>query len=455
MTVIGLGFLVLFAYVMIFRREHFLFCVALAMTVPDSAFIVVRGIGVSPYFVSLILLAILSAAALIWPPLSSQRAPANTWTPMALLSVALAVYIVLLTVGAPAWFAGTPIVSPRLSGTNEAGAVFTPLAFTDSNIAQLGYFFLNVGLVFYIARTSRRESAMQMLMLGLGVGIAIALFVTAVESLVTYDIHQVFDNSPRNFYATELSEVRMRGQFSEPSHLAAFATAALAFMLAATRVTTGKLKIAAILIVVMSAVCVVGSGAGTAAIAILPLAIVYVVGAVVRIITSWKVHPGVVVAIPAAVALLVLALPTAIRAVTDLVSSKLDSISYVIRAPQDSNAWDVLWQTHGLGVGLGSNRSSSLGMMMLSTVGIPGTVILVVLLGFVLVAAARTASVRPAAWALLAYATCAVISMADFTNPVLWLAAGACYAEYKRSVSSGAQSETPANPLGLATTRVH
>jgi hypothetical protein len=248
MTILGLGFAVLFGYFLLFRRKQFLFCVALAMTVPDSAFVVVKGIGVSPYYVSLILLATLSAWSLVRPPKDDKIDYQNPWTPLAILSVCLVVYTLLLTLGATSWFAGIPIISARISGTNEAGAVFTPLSYTDSNSAQLAYFILNLALVFYVSRSSQRESPIKMLAIGLGVGVALAVCVTAIELLITYDVHALFDNSPRNFYATELSETRVRGQFSEPSHLAAYATAALAFMLSALRGQRGIGLVGAILL---------------------------------------------------------------------------------------------------------------------------------------------------------------------------------------------------------------
>jgi hypothetical protein len=258
------------------------------------------------------------------------------------------------------------------------------------------------------------------------------LLVTVIQIGVSYGVHGIFDNSPRNFYATQLSETRMRGQFSEPSHLGAFATAALAFALSAARVMTGRARIFSIALAAGSVVCVIASATGTALVAIIPLVAIYVVGGIARAVISGKVSSFVIVALPVAAGATIVLMPRAIQLVNDLVSTKLTSISYIIRAPQDANAWSLLWGTNGLGVGLGSNRSSSLATMMLSTVGVPGVLLLSIMLISVLYVAARSRASRPAAWALLAYVTCAAISVADFTSPVMWLAAGACYAEYKR-----------------------
>jgi O-antigen ligase len=177
-------------------------------------------------------------------------------------------------------------------------------------------------------------------------------------------------------------------------------------------------------------------------------------GGALRLISTWRLPVWLVVGTPAALGVAILLFPRVVQMGTDLVSTKLDSISYVIRAPQDANAWKVLWETNGLGVGLGSNRSSSLALMMLSTIGIPGVVMLGILLVTIVYSAAKGRRSRPAAWALVAFITCASISLADFTSPVLWMAVAACYAVYKRehvSYPGGAPGLLPAPSTLTAT----
>ena len=104
-------------------------------------------------------------------------------------------------------------------------------------------------------------------------------------------------------------------------------------------------------------------------------------------------------AVPAVVVLALLASSLAALApgvvasateVTDATMSKGDSSSYDERTKTDADSMDLLMQTNGLGVGWGSNRSSSLVPGLLSTIGIPG-VILVLSFALALVRQVRRA----------------------------------------------------------------
>ncbi len=63
--------------------------------------------------------------------------------------------------------------------------------------------------------------------------------------------------------------------------------------------------------------------------------------------------------------------------VFDATLSKGDSSSYDERTKTDADSMDLLMQTNGIGVGWGSNRSSSLLPGLLSTIGIPGVLLVV------------------------------------------------------------------------------
>ena len=99
--------------------------------------------------------------------------------------------------------------------------------------------------------------------------------------------------------------------------------------------------------------------------------------------------------------------------------SKSDSGSFVNRSASDLYALQLLLQTHGVGVGLGSNRSSSMLASLLSTVGIAGVVsfglFCVHLLGSL---PDEDAWLRWAAFALLANMC---LDISDVTMPMLWL----------------------------------
>ncbi|GAJ30546.1 hypothetical protein [Acidomonas methanolica] len=69
--------------------------------------------------------------------------------------------------------------------------------------------------------------------------------------------------------------------------------------------------------------------------------------------------------------------PDVIRAAQDVMTDTMDkknSLSYKERSQKDADAMTAFYQTHGLGTGWGSNRSSSLIPSFLSTIGIVGLV---------------------------------------------------------------------------------
>lgn len=119
------------------------------------------------------------------------------------------------------------------------------------------------------------------------------------------------------------------------------------------------------------------------------------------------------------VLLILMALPAIRNVVLSQTLEKSGSDSAVVRVAADVFALSLVSQTHGLGVGLGSNRPSSLAPALLSQVGIPG-------LALFLCAAANTLWNLPLEhrWISLA-AAALLISMAiglpDISFPFLWI----------------------------------
>lgn len=447
MTPLGLIFLGLFLTVLIVRPASFIWCVIAAMPFPDSAMLVIGGIGVSPYFGSLIVVAFLA----LGDRLHSSRKLSSSWTPVGCLAVCFLTYTLLLTMVAPSWFKGLPINSPRMGGNNELGALFTPLTYSDSNAAQLIYLALNLVLVLYISRLPNLGSPRDYLLVGFLAAVTIAIVVTALENVGLYSIHSFFDNSPRNFYGAELTELRFRGQFSEPSHLGAVATAGAVFALSILREKGGRRGLAWI-VLLGSSICLAGSATGTALIAIAVLAITQIASGIVQVFTGGRIRILVFVSLPFLACLLLAAGPTVLASLAETIAAKQQSISFAIRAPQDENSWSLFWRTDALGVGLGSNRSSSLASLLLSNVGAVGCGLLIVILGMLVIRNARSPQMRPVLWALIGFCVSAVVALADFTSPVLWVSVGLCFAYY-RGNATHAEPKRPSE--GAGPRRIH
>ena len=109
-----------------------------------------------------------------------------------------------------------------------------------------------------------------------------------------------------------------------------------------------------------------------------------------------------------------------------LARGQVDLPDYLARSAANDRSWQIFLETSGLGVGLGSHRPSSLFFLVLSCLGLVGTVLLAVLIAVALRRAART---EPAAgWALLGVVVSGVIAVPDLSMPVIWVGVAVCVA---------------------------
>lgn len=98
---------------------------------------------------------------------------------------------------------------------------------------------------------------------------------------------------------------------------------------------------------------------------------------------------------------------------------KQDSSSYINRTASDLYALELVLRTKGLGVGMGSNRPSSLLASLLSTVGVLGCVGFLVAYARLLMNAVRSASWLR--WAGIALFLDMAVSGPDYTAPWIWV----------------------------------
>jgi hypothetical protein len=128
---------------------------------------------------------------------------------------------------------------------------------------------------------------------------------------------------------------------------------------------------------------------------------------------------------------------------------KLSSSSGQSRIGLDRIAIQTLLDTWGLGVGVGSTRSSSFAITFAACTGIPGVIALLGFVGIVIFSSV-TSSEREFRALGLAFATIIaawLISVPDLAVPIVWIvSAAACSSKYK-SVERGVQVGTEA-PFG-------
>lgn len=414
MTALGAIFIAIYALSLFAGRRGFLYALALSISFNDSVVIAAGNVVVTPFYVGLIVYAALWLA--VWR--KDDRAAglgSGGQLPFALL-----VYGVLITAISPGIFAGIGVVSASLGLDTQANAL-TPLTYTLSNIAQIAYLALTVFLVM----SNERSGAFTSKHVGVGLGFGVLVACTGLVGPSWP--HALFDNSPKGFYSIETG--RLRSQFAEPSHLGAFATAAAVyFVVMLVMSTTVRQFFIRAIFGGLSVVLLVASASGTGSIGVLlALALICFIG-LVRKRSSGPIRIPIAVFLFGLAAMVATAalLPKLISIFSSLIASKTDSLSLSTRSFVDTNSIDVLLRTFLLGAGDGSNRASSLLLMILSQLGIVGTVLFLAVAARAVFRGIRIPANVPASLALIGFLSAAFVSLADFASPVLWSLLAVC-----------------------------
>jgi hypothetical protein len=350
------------------------------------------------------------------------------------LLIAFLVWSTLVTLVAPVIFQGTTVLAPGTGRRALAGGFFT-----SSNIAQVLYLILGVGVVAFLSRSSKAGPGL----IGLAAG------TTTLLSFWRY-LHQYaglpfpenfFDNSPSFAYIETAPQgvQRFRGILSEPAGLAVSCLVTIAYMLPrSTRLTgwrrSGALLVAAIAIflgsVSTSATFVVAGGI----VSFLALA-TFGLGFLSRRLRL----SGLVTVVACGVVIgLVWVLPIIASFVEKTINQKVSSSSYNDRSFSDSTSYDLLLSTFGFGVGLGANRASSFLPGLLSTTGIVGTLLFTAAVVTLVSRGSRVSAYRPVVWALVTLLVVKLVSGPDLSDSsgILWISLGLLSRASRQSTNS-------------------
>lgn len=424
MTVTAFGAILFVAMmvVLIFWRRHFIWFLSAMIPFPQTAMFIVAGQGISPFYVAAIAASALGFGAVIRSLLTHRGRFLPFRGAETILLAAFAVWATFITLLGPRIFAGTGVISPRL-GVDDQLAAQTPLEFTISNVAQLAYMLLGVGVVIYVL--SLRRLSPRVLEVGIWVGL---LFTAANATFLTIGLsfpRELFDTIPTIYYQ---SGGRLRGPFAEPSVLGAFLVAAAAYLVHRALRAEGWKRLIPIIGVVLAGWEFYLSTSGTVFVAGAVVSAMGVAWFVVRWIRSGLRGMEYVTLLGLTILTVTLSQWGRVYGFLDaLVGNKLVSDSLQNRSAADEIAYQITLETLGVGVGLGSNRPSGFIAMLLSCVGLIGTALF---LATVARAAFRTLGIAPeyagSAWALIGVVTALTIAKADLGTPMLWMALAAC-----------------------------
>lgn len=413
MTLLG-GLALVWAVAGIALRRPGLCAVALGFGagVPASAGVVLGPVAISVFVV---------VAATVGCSPAPRRGARLQDTAVSLL-VAFGVVALVVTAVAPWVFAGTPVLEPG-KGVDLQVHAPASLTFTIGNAAQCVYLVTAVTAARFLWRTGTAPIA---LLVAAWTGTVLSAVRGALRALALDRTAWLFDTLGGT-YSGE-GDTRLRGVFAEPSELAAFSLAVVAFAAVRTvgRADGGHRTADRVLLVVAGG-DLLASASGTAVVAGCLTAAALVAVFLVRFVRSGGVHvaPVALAAVTAAF-VAVAAGPDALVPAVDIVADKMTSQSLDARSAADAIGMTVLTDTSGFGAGLGSNRSSSFVVTLLSTTGIAGTGLFLAALLGLLWRSARTAGAAPAAAGLFGLLVAKTVSAPDLSTPLLWVLIATC-----------------------------
>lgn len=333
----------------------------------------------------------------------------------------------------PHVFAGMPVYEPR-GGIDEQYEALTPLRWSVSNLAQVLYLTLNAGTVIYAVHIVKTRRQVTMLLGSLAIATAIVVGAGMAQRVALFQgwsfPYEVFNNNPgysQGFDQAVGDYKRISSTFTEPSYagsfLAAVAGGLVASFLRGRRSLVWLLAAVAAFVVLLDTTATNGYVAFAVVLCCLFLYFSPFRGP--KPARSFLARGWVALILPilGIAALIAAAFPSLLEAAFTLTSEKSDTLSFLHRVYSDLTALAIFENTWGLGVGLGSNRPSSLLMTFLSTVGIVGTILFAVFLfriarGFPGKSAPST--MHWTFWSLIGLLIAQVVAVPDINRPVLW-----------------------------------
>ncbi len=364
-----------------------------------AAAVIIGGLGIQP---SLVPASLFVAFAMLQMLLGVRYAAAPYVWQSAGRFVALTLFAVATAVVLPRLFAGSVEVWPEKVVASFTGTELLQPSF--ANVTQSLYLVIDcLILVTGALLTSRPgirfDALLNTYLLGGWIVVGISFWQLASKVAGVPFPDSFFYSNPgwTIWSGQEFGGVpRINGPFAEPASLASY-LAGLIFsctwlLLRGHRSVSAR----ALLPLALLTMALSTSTTGFVVLGIgLVLLLVYAIIGAPRALAARLVR----FAVPAVVVLVMLGSSVAVLApgvvasaseVVDATLSKGDSASYDDRTKTDADSMDLVLQTSGMGVGWGSNRSSSLLPGLLSTIGIPG-VFLVVCFGTGLVRQVRRA----------------------------------------------------------------
>lgn len=406
-TLVGMVTIAL-TVICLFTPRHLVLLLSATAPFMRTAAITVEGNGFPPFY-------LVASAALMIAVVGWLRG-VRVGLPVSRLLGAFWIVAVLVTAMSPTIFAGTLVLDPR-AGIDDAVAAPTPLAYSTSVLAQVIYLTLACGTVWFIAQRPVLSSGV------VTPAIAIGTLLSAARLLPGGP--EILDPIFRSYGSSTFAfQTRHFGIFFEPSYLAAFSVAAIAYCAYRVTVVKGVRRLGIVIVGATAILNVSLSGTGTAAAATVILVGLAIVAYGHAFLFRRMKIPPVAMLLPLGLAFILIA-PNPIRdSIVETITGKVSTSSFSARTSSNEFSIDVLYNTLGLGSGLGTNRPSSFAALVVSTTGVLGFILLAVFFWKVFARTFKLHEWRPVAAALVALLAAKVVAEPDLTTPLLWLLCG-------------------------------
>jgi hypothetical protein len=393
--------------------------------------------GVSPFCLMEIAIAfrlflhVWNGGTLLPPPRTAARG-------IAVILLAFLVWSFVSALVMPRVFAGMPVISPR--ERVDVDLVFGnlwPLRWSLSNLGQGIYLVLNTGAVlfaFLVTQSVEQTGELAKALLWavyIAVGVGLLQYIAPFIG-IPYP-YSVFNNNPNNLLGFEPLDqqidgfTRISSTFAEPMNSGSFLAAAACGLLASyLRGERGMLALTGLLATVLVLLQTTSTtGYASLVIMLVPL-LIYFNPLARRQLPGWpsffKGWTTVTATALAGAGLVIVLIPRLSPALVQVTVDKAEGMSFLSRVAADQQSWALLEATHGLGVGLGSNRPSSLIMSLLSTVGIVGTALFAMAIYRIVrlfPGRAAPAKLQMSFWSLMGLLV-ASMGVPDLNRPALW-----------------------------------
>ena len=415
-TIIGVIFFCCGAYCFLYKEDRLLGLLLIASTFEAASAINFGKRGIQPYYV---VAAFIIARGLVNWLLGvrlNRKMPQRKWL-LIFGVVGIASAFVL-----PVVFAGIPIYDPKI-GIDDGLFNRPPLAFNLNNIGQAGFLAWHIATAFALLGLKFSPEKTKKAFLW---AFYIEIFFVFAESLcqlarIDFPLWIILNNPGLAVWDNKMEAygTRVPGTFSEPSLAGAFLVLYCVGFLAQYLARKGG-SIRLILSLVAS-----GMVASTSSLLTLLLAPIALLVRYSPFRFPWYINLkqtkriAWVLFLFVVPLILVLVFSSGYRAVlTNVTVSKGESGSFINRTAADLYSLQLLLRTYGLGVGLGSNRSSSLLTTLISNVGVGG--ILAFLVFYFKLFANLPEEYTWFKWAGFALLLNMCLGIADITMPLMW-----------------------------------